>query len=222
MQPNAILSSDYYYYNYKYANEFDDLFGCTYIGSHPTPLRNKYAVIRFNFSGINSSDPNKVYEDFTTNIMFAIKTFFTENSIIISAPIERLSPAHILRQFFIEMMACKHQLYILIDEYDRFSNNMLGLHIEAFNDMVSTEGFVRCFFEEIKKGRDEGLVQQIFLTGVCPITLDSLTSGFNIYYNLTQMPYFHDAAGFTRNEVEWLIVSTLSLQGMKRMISLSR
>ncbi|MDR1542374.1 MAG: ATP-binding protein [Clostridiales bacterium] len=212
---SLLISTLYYYYDYKYATEFDDLFGCTYIGAHPTPLRNKYAVIRFNFSGINSSDPKKVYEEFTTNIMLAIATFFVENKITLNKPIERLSPAHVLRQFFNEIMAFEHQLYILIDEYDHFSNNMLGLHTDAFNDMVSTEGFVRCFFEEVKKGRDEGLVQQIFLSGVCPITLDSLTSGFNISYDLTQMPYFHDVAGFTRNDVEWLIDSTLSLKGIK-------
>ncbi|MDR1540982.1 MAG: ATP-binding protein [Clostridiales bacterium] len=210
---SLLLSTLSYYYNYQHAGRFDELFGNTFIGSHPTPLRNKFSVIKFDFSAIESSSIDKVYKDFKANVTITVKKFIEKNQIEPSIPIDyENSPAIIMKQFLnYAIEPFEHPLYVLIDEYDHFANNMLGLHTEDFTGMVSTEGFVRCFFEELKIGRADNLVSRIVLTGVCPITIDSMTSGFNIALDLTRLLPFNEMAGFRRDEVNRLINETLSI-----------
>jgi hypothetical protein len=210
---SLFLSTLYYYYDYKQSSRFDELFGNTHVGRRPTPLRNKFAVIRFDFSGIESTSIDKVYLDFKANVTITIKTFMDENGIEPVIPIDyTYSPALIIKQFLnYAIRAFEYPLYVLIDEYDHFTNNMLGLHTGDFTNMVSSEGFVRCFFEELKTGKGNDLISRIFLTGVCPITIDSLTSGFNIALNLTRLNPFNEMAGFTREDVRLLIDETAHL-----------
>jgi hypothetical protein len=208
---SLLISTLYYYYDYKQSSKYNELFGNTYIGKHPTSLRNKFAVIRFDFSGIDSSSIDKVYNDFKENVKITIKSFMNKNGIEPTIPIAYdNSPAIIMKQFLIYAIEqFERPLYVLIDEYDHFANNMLGLHTKDFTAMVSSGGFVRSFFEELKTGKGNDLISRIFLTGVCPITIDSLTSGFNISYNLTRLRPFNEMAGFTRYEVKHLIDETV-------------
>ena len=103
--------------------------------------------------------------------------------------------------------AINKPIYVIIDEYDHFANELLSFKPELFKDLVSKTGFVRKFYEVLKKGT-EFIVGKIFATGVCPITLDSMTSGFNIGDNLTRNELFHEMMGFTDLEVRDLIKTT--------------
>ncbi|SHJ69465.1 AAA family ATPase, partial [Clostridium magnum] len=98
----------------------------------------------------------------------------------------------------------KGQIYVIIDEYDHFANEILSFQTELFSSIVSKTGFVRKFYEVLKKGT-EFIVKRIFMTGVSPITLDSLTSGFNISDDLTRNDSFNEMMGFTKKEVMDLI-----------------
>jgi hypothetical protein len=121
------------------------------------------------------------------------------------------SPASMIDRFLkFSFHHLKHPLYILIDEYDHFLNKIMGSQTSDFKTMVAAGGFVLNFFEMIKAAADDGLVSEIFMTGVSPITLDSLTSGFNITTNMALRPPLHDVMGFTAEEVECLIKETLS------------
>ena len=92
------------------------------------------------------------------------------------------------------------KIYVIIDEYDHFANELLGFHTEQFKDLVSKNGKVRKWYEILKKGT-ETVVNRIFVTGVTPITLDSLTSGFNIAKDITRDEGFNEMAGFTEEEI---------------------
>ena len=92
------------------------------------------------------------------------------------------------------------KIYVIIDEYDHFANELLGFQPEKFKDLVSKNGKVRKWYEILKKGT-ETVVDRIFITGVAPITLDSLTSGFNIATDETREKLFNEMLGFTKDEL---------------------
>ena len=92
------------------------------------------------------------------------------------------------------------KIYIIIDEYDHFANELLGFHTEKFKELVSKNGKIRKWYEVIKEGT-ETVVDRIFITGVAPITLDSLTSGFNICSDKTRNEILNEMLGFTKEEL---------------------
>ena len=94
-----------------------------------------------------------------------------------------------------------HKIYLLIDEYDHFANELVAFRLHDFKQSVGRNGFVRKFYESIKEATGEGVVDRIFITGVSPVTLDGLTSGFNIGKHLTLNLQFHQMLGFTEQEV---------------------
>lgn len=110
-------------------------------------------------------------------------------------------------------------LYVIIDEYDHFANELLSFKTEMFSDIISKTGFVRKWYEVLKKGT-ESIIKRIFATGVSPITLDSLTSGFNIASDITRHPYFNEMMGFNKNEVIELVNKTIKKPMQKEEISL--
>jgi Predicted AAA-ATPase/PD-(D/E)XK nuclease superfamily len=103
---------------------------------------------------------------------------------------------------FIKTNKVTHKIYLMIDEYDHFANELLSFDLKRFKKDVSRNGFVRNFYENLKTAVGQGVIGRVFITGVSPIMLDSLTSGFNIGDNITLNPIFHDMMGFTHTEVE--------------------
>ena len=94
----------------------------------------------------------------------------------------------------------REKIYVIIDEYDHFANELLGFNTNQFKNLVSKNGKVRKWYEILKKGT-ETVVDRIFITGVAPITLDSLTSGFNIGKDITRDEEFNEMMGFTKQEL---------------------
>jgi len=103
----------------------------------------------------------------------------------------------------------KYKIYVIIDEYDHFANEILAFNFKEFKSFISKNGFVRKFYETIKTADGDGIVEYFFGSGVTPITLDSLTSGFNIAENLTSKKDLNKMFGFTAQEVEQLICLSL-------------
>ena len=99
-----------------------------------------------------------------------------------------------------KLQKTKEKIYIIIDEYDHFANELLGFHPEHFKNLVSKNGKVRKWYEILKEGT-ETVIDRIFITGVAPITLDSLTSGFNIGKDISQDIRFNEMMGFTKKEL---------------------
>jgi len=99
-------------------------------------------------------------------------------------------------------------IYVIIDEYDHFANELLSFDLALFQNSVSKNGFIRKWYEVLKQGTKTS-VRRIFATGVSPVTLDSLTSGFNIGKNLSRSQKLNEMMGFTAEEVSLLVTETL-------------
>ena len=116
----------------------------------------------------------------------------------------------------------KEKIYVIIDEYDHFANELLGFHPEHFRNLVAKNGKIRKWYEVLKEGT-ETVVDRIFITGVAPITLDSLTSGFNISKDISQDVRFNDMMGFTENELtEVLNSQEISEEEQKKIIPIMK
>jgi Predicted AAA-ATPase/PD-(D/E)XK nuclease superfamily len=205
---SLFVSALHHYYGLEYKEDFQKLFGNLYIGQHPTPLANAYMVLRFEFSRIDTATHESTYRGFLFNtisggrlFMSAYGNFFTpqQQNIIEACK----SPDEVIKNIsdFVLLNNLPHKVYVLIDEYDHFANELLSFDMDRFKNDVSRNGFVRKFYEAIKTATGQGSIERIFITGVSPVTLDSLTSGFNITSNITINPLFHDLMGFTHSEV---------------------
>lgn len=201
-----------HYYGREYADKFDDLFGQFYVGQNPTPLANHYLMLFFEFSGIDTETPESTLRDFLENVRSGVSYFVSVNNeffstqdrdFILSAAVPNLMLARLFNIFRTSRMAAGSdaQIYLVIDEYDHFANELIAFHFDEFQRIVSRNGFVRKFYEQIKTATGEGLIDRLFITGVSPLTLDSLTSGFNIGTNYSTHPMFNELMGFTEEEV---------------------
>ena len=207
---SLFLSTLQYYYDENSANEFDSIFHDTYIGKNPTPLKSSYRILFFEFSGINiDSGMEIIYNGFRANIQSAINRYFKSYGYkkYIKELKEIKSPSDLIKYFF-DTIEDKN-IYILIDEYDHFANAILAYNMQDFLQIVGKGGFVRSFYEVIKGATQTGTVQKMFITGVTPITLDSLSSGFNIVLNISHHKQFNDMAGFTQKEAEYSLGETV-------------
>lgn len=196
-----------HYYGLEHKEKFSNLFGNLYIGQRPTKLANSFMILRLEFSRIDTATHESTYKGFLKNVLDGVsvfmntyKTFFTEEQIRIVDSQTR--PEDVVKTLFrfVKNNRIPHKIYLLIDEYDHFANELLSVDFERFKKDVSHTGFVRKFYESLKAATGEGIIDRIFITGVSPITMDSLTSGFNISDNISLNPIFHDLMGFTHAE----------------------
>ena len=216
-----------YYYGIEYSDDFDRLFGDFYIGEKPTPLHNSYLVLLFDFSGINTETKESTYRGFGMKVHEGVGKFLDsyENCLDIRDK-EKILAIEEPEGMVVELLRLVRaktdkKIYLLIDEYDHFANELLAFRIDMFasltddfvlrfKELVSRAGFVRKFYEVLKTGARDGIINRMFITGVTPITLDSFTSGFNIGRNLSLDEQFHDMLGFTEDETCSLIQTVCS------------
>ena len=199
-----------HYYGIEHKAKFDSLFGNYYIGQNPTPLANSYAVLVMDFSGIETSTPEKAYQGFVEKIKRNCESFSNKYALP-EADIQRVfaetTPHGVLEACFniYKKQFQDTPIYLIIDEYDHFTNEILIQNLQQFKNAVTKNGYVRKFYETVKTATRNGLIDRVFVTGVSPVTLDSLTSGFNIITNLTSELEFHEMMGFTEEEVSDII-----------------
>ena len=189
------------YYDKNKIEKFDKLYGNTYIGKNPTKNKNSYCILRFNFSGIDTETEASTIRGFKNEVASSIEVFIHKYNLEFYVNKED-DAENILNNLFKAFYVQKSQdkIYVIIDEYDHFANELLGFYPERFRTLVSKNGKVRKWYEILKKGT-ETVVDRIFITGVAPITLDSLTSGFNIGKDISQDEDYNDMMGFTKEEL---------------------
>ena len=199
-----------HYYDVRTKDKFDSLFGDLYIGKHPTKDRNSYLVIKLNFSGITGELHNyrksldehcrivfdyfcDVYADYLPE---GIKEKVAEKDGAVSQ----------FEYLFTECARVNQKIYLFIDEYDHFTNTILSDvdSLNRYTDETHKEGYLRAFFNKIKSGTDSS-IKRCFITGVSPVTMDDLTSGFNIGTNYSLSPRFNEMMGFTEDEVRKML-----------------
>ncbi len=208
-----------HYYDINKVADFQMLFGDLYAGRNPTPLANKFRILRFDFSGIETNEVKKVHESFLLKVKEGFKNFMSaypeaftteQQTSILNQTLA--SSVAIVFFGFCRQNQLRQAIYVLIDEYDQFTNELLSFHFADFQDIVSKNGYVRKFYEVLKTEAGFGTIARIFMTGVAPVTVDSMTSGFNITTNLSLSTRFHNMMGFTEAEVAGLL-QKLGIEG---------
>ena len=200
------------YYDRFWADRFDAVFARTDIGRDPTDERSRYVTLRFNFSMVNDKleTLERSFEGYCfTELRGTLRRhpdLFPE-----AALRDILAPPSIdekLAELFGYAGDHGIPLYVLIDEYDNFANTVLAYHgPEAYHSFTHGGGFYRNFFATLKGGADRpgGGLERLFITGVSPVTMDDVTSGFNIGKNISLAPDFNEMVGFTAAEVRGLV-----------------
>ena len=201
-----------HYYDRTRADAFDAVFRGTDVAREPTDERHRYVVLRFNFSAFNDA-LESLERNFEEYCQLKIRQALERNPDLFPAAAARriLAPpavAGILNELFAHAGDQGIALYVLIDEYDHFANTILAHRGEgAYHDITHGGGFYRNFFATLKAGAEhsDGGLARLFVTGVSPITLDDVTSGFNIGDNVSLEPDFNELLGFTEIEVRGLL-----------------
>lgn len=189
------------YYDKANADKFDELFGNLWIGQHPTPLRNKYQVMYFDYSRAGGRI-ERLEEDFDSYSCGRLDTFIERyRNDYPQSVVEKVLSADSARQKLNLINNTAQELglplFLIIDEYDNFTNIVLNEQgEEIYHAITHASGFYRDFFKLFK-----GMFERIFLTGVSPVTIDDLTSGFNIGWNLSTHPAFDKMLGFSTEDV---------------------
>ena len=193
------------YYDINKQDRFNELFQNTYIGKNPTNNKNKYCILRFNFSGISTETLDETKKSFKNSTIESIKIFIAKYHLDFYIN-ENQEAEEILNSLYTAFQIQKNnnKIYVLIDEYDHFANELLGFRTDEFKNLVAKNGKIRKWYEILKKGT-ETVVDRIFITGVAPITLDSTTSGFNIANDITKNILFNDMLGFSKEDVIYLM-----------------
>jgi len=201
-----------YYYDINRKDVFDDLFKNTYVGQNPTSNKNSYLTIAFNFSMVNPL--NKiVQEDFDSYVNTLIDDFLERyvqyfDTEKIQEIKESSSMNNKIRKTFLHCSKKKLKVFMLIDEYDNFTNTILTTKgTDAYHQLTHGEGPFRYFFNLLKgltSMPDSGL-SRLFITGVSPVTMDDVTSGFNIGTNISLDGKINEFMGFTEKETKTIL-----------------
>jgi hypothetical protein len=200
-----------YYYGLEHKDKFNALFGKYYIGLNPTPQANSYFVLTFDFSRILTDTMETTLRGFNTNVFAGIQNFNSRYNLFETEKLNQIRLRNTPNEMIIDFFETFYQavnnrsIYLLVDEYDHFANELIAFNFDGFANIVSKNGFVRKFYEAIKTATGQGIIEKLFATGVTPITLDSMTSGFNIATNITRDEDFNEMMGFTENEVLTLV-----------------
>lgn len=200
------------YYDVKYADRFEELFGNQYIGNHPTAEQGKYLVLRFNFSMVRATD-DKLEAAFNRHISLETAYFASVYASYFKPDFQeqlKLIPEAAGRLEYICLCAKEQGLsiYLLIDEYDNFTNTILSSKgNDVYHSLTHDSGFYRSFFNVVKGVTTgaEAPVKRMFITGVSPVTLDDVTSGFNIGTNITTDERFNSMVGFSESELHEML-----------------
>ena len=200
------------YYDRTRADAFEAVFGGTDLGRQPTADRHRYVVLRFNFSAFDDT-LDTLRERFEEYCQLVVRYALGRNGDLFPETVRqhicsRPSVTGQLNELFLYANDHGIPLYVLIDEYDNFANTVLAYHGEdAYQSFTHGGGFYRNFFATLKDGTgySDGGLERLFITGVSPITMDDVTSGFNIGRNISLRPEFNAMLGFTEAEVRGLL-----------------
>ncbi|MDM8519702.1 AAA family ATPase [Anaerolineales bacterium HSG6] len=196
------------YYDISRSEQFDFFFKGTDIYDQPTSEKNAHLILKFNFSAVNPQ-PDMVedsFQGYTDNCFYFFgmkyRAWLDDDYFTM---MERQKTPHQKLRFLLNYVGLKgHQVYVLIDEYDNFANTILTTAGQtAYQNLTHGAGFFRFFFNVLKEAVDQvdSGISRMFITGVSPVTMDDVTSGFNIGKNISLHPNFNELLGFAEPDV---------------------
>jgi hypothetical protein len=212
------------YYDVKKAAEFDRLFGHLAIGQNPTPDHNRYFILHWDFSAVRTSGTaEQLAHSLYGHINGSIELFKAYYRDMLDYDIE-LDETDALRSFHSLLAAIQttpYKLYLLIDEYDNFANEVLTAvqhgGRERYLELVEGEGVLKSIFKTVKYMLGGRGLERVFITGVSPIVVNDMTSGFNIVKNITLAPDLNELCGFREAEIVPLLEQVGSVCGFSHM-----
>jgi len=210
---SLFLSALEHYYDINTKDNFETLFGNLYIGKNKTPEQGMYAVMNFDFSGLDTSNLENFKKTFLGKIQNSLIDFFRRYKNLFPNAEEDIK--HIKeKDLSVNALTIAYTaandvgvpIFAVIDEYDHFANNLIAMG-DTYKNEVGKTGIVRSFYEALKEGT-KSVVRRIFITGISPMMVNDLTSGFNMATDYSLFPKYNEMLGFTKKEVEWLIQET--------------
>lgn len=200
------LSMLQHYYDVRDKDHFEEWYGGLYIGQHPTPERNSCLVIELNFAVIYGDLSN--YRESLDAHCDTVFTIFCDTYAQYLPPNikqglkEKEGAVKQLDYLYRRCAECGQKIYLFIDEYDHFTNKILAEpgYMNDYKSETRGTGYLRSFFDVVKAGTNSS-IRHCFVTGVSPVTMDDLTSGFNIGTNYSLSPEFNELTGFNETEV---------------------
>ena len=199
------------YYSIRLKDRFEELFGHTWIGRNPTPMRNSCMVLHLDFSVVRIAKSLEVIErsfDHTCNGKMGGLTLLHEAWLQNRVSVDFQESASANLEALLQAVESYGlpPLYVIIDEYDNFANQLItSRHDHLYRQLTADDSFLKTFFKILKEGRKTGAIANVFITGVLPITMDELASGFNIARFITLDEEFEAMLGFTQGEVDGLL-----------------
>ena len=199
-----------HYYNILEADKFERWYGDLYIGKHPTPERNSYLIIYLNFAVVNA-ELNSYRQSLDAHCNTEFNFFCDVYAQYLPEGIKeemnkKKGAVEQLDYLYKECIKTNQQIYLFIDEYDHFTNKILSEPscLEDYKSETHGTGYLRSFFDTVKAGT-YSTIKRCFVTGVSPVTMDDLTSGFNIGTNYSLSPEFNEMTGFNEEEVRAML-----------------
>ena len=204
------ISMLHHYYNILEADKFEKWYGDLYIGKHPTPERNSYLIIYLNFAVVNA-ELNSYRQSLDAHCNTEFNFFCDVYAQYLPEGIKeemnkKKGAVEQLDYLYKECVKTNQQIYLFIDEYDHFTNKILSEPscLEDYKSETYGTSYLRSFFDTVKAGTDS-TIKRCFVTGVSPVTMDDLTSGFNIGTNYSLSPEFNEMTGFNEEEVRAML-----------------
>ena len=199
------------YYDIDYAGRFEEFFGGLDIGREPTAERGKYLFIDFNFTGVEKRI-DRVQDSFNEYCSERLDVFVERQAGRLpegttAAVLAKRTCHEKFNTLTMRLKGSGLALYITIDEYDNFTNTILAESRESYEALCHGDGFFKQFFNELKLATTgtDAPVTRLFVTGVTPVTMDDVTSGFNIAANISLNPAFAAFTGFTHGDVREML-----------------
>ncbi len=206
---SLLLSMLANYYDVAKKDEFESMFGHLKVGKNPTPLRNRFFILKWDFSCVDPmGDAERIRRALHDHINVCVKRFITryKNDLGSKIEIDSNNAISSVLSLVTSAEAAGRPVFLLIDEYDNFANEvMMGVRRDKdgiYEALVYEEGPLKTLFKTIKASTSESVFDRIFITGVSPVVMSDLTSGYNIAENIYTLPYFNDLCGFTETEVK--------------------
>ncbi|HEX3527987.1 MAG TPA: AAA family ATPase [Thermoanaerobaculia bacterium] len=195
------------YYDLRRAEEFSALFGGLAIGRGPTPLANRFFVLQWNFSVINpGGDVEQIAESLREHVSSRAKVFISDYEGRLPAAVETEgSAAAVLASLLSVVRRTPYRLYLLIDEYDNFVNEVMARDVATYRALVHADGPFKLLFKAVKNATEGEGLERVFITGVSPVALNDLTSGFNIAKHISLEPDLAGLCGFGESEIRGLL-----------------
>ncbi len=205
---SLLLSMLENYYDIAKADDFERLFGHLAVGQQPTPRHNQYFVMKWNFSTIVThgtvTEIRQALYDHLNGCMEEFKARYRD-ALDYEIKLDEDNALRSLQSLLVAVRMSRHKLYLLIDEYDNFANEVLMAGFsdsqQRYENLVKGEGLLKTLFKAVKDGTEGRGIDRVFITGVSPVVMSDITSGFNIAEDIYLLPTFNDLCGFWEHEI---------------------